>query len=104
MVTFSEIQDAFFFVNSDEYGMNTAILCKDTGKMYYQSESGDIDELDDDEFDCDTFVRIPHKNEIGLGRELVFEFVEQHMADEYRHVQHFLGSRSLCKVQGSSGA
>lgn len=28
MVTFSEIQDAFFSVNSDEYCMNTAILCK----------------------------------------------------------------------------
>ncbi len=93
MATFSEIQDAFFFVNSDEYGMNTAILCKDTGQIFYRSESGDIDEIDEDELDCDEIIKIPHKNELGLGRELVFEFAGLHLANEYQHVQQIFQSR-----------
>lgn len=94
MVTFSDIHDAFFFVNSDEYGMNTAILCKDTGQLYYRSESGTIDEIDDeDELDCDEIIKIPHKNDLGLGKELVFEFVEEYLADEYRRVQQIFQSR-----------
>jgi hypothetical protein len=94
MVTFSEIQDAFFFVSSDEYGMNIAILCKDTGQIFYRSESGTIDEIDDeDELDCDEIIRIPHKNDLGLGRELVFEFAGRHLADEYQRVQQIFQSR-----------
>jgi len=94
MVTFREIQDAFFFVNSDEYGLNIAILCKDTGQIFYRSESETIDEIDDeDELDCDEIIRIPHKNDLGLGRELVFEFAGQHLADEYQHVQQIFQSR-----------
>lgn len=93
MVTFSEIQDAFGFVNSAECGMNTAILCKDTGKIYYHSESGTIDEIDEDEFDCDIFIRIPHKNDLDLGEELVFEFAELHLANESQYVQRIFQSR-----------
>lgn len=58
MVTFDEIQNAFSFVSSDEYGMNRAVLCLDNGEIYYHSEMGDFDELDEDKFDCDNFVEI----------------------------------------------
>lgn len=60
MVTFSDIEDAFFFVSSAPQGENSAVLCKDTGRIYYRSELGDLDEIDD-EIDCDKFVYIPHK-------------------------------------------
>lgn len=94
MVTFSEIRDAFFFVNSDEYGLNIAIICKDTGQIFYRSESGTINEIDDeDELDCDEIIRIPHKNDLGLGRELALEFATEHLADEYQRVQRIFQSR-----------
>jgi hypothetical protein len=32
--------------------------------------------------------RDPCKNDLDLGQNLVFEFVESHLADEYRNVQH----------------
>ena len=51
MIKFSEIEDAFFFVSSDSYGMHTALLNKDTGQVYYHSEMGDLDEIDDDDLD-----------------------------------------------------
>jgi len=43
MIRFSDIQGAFFFVSSAGYGMNSAVLCKDTGKILYRSEMGDVD-------------------------------------------------------------
>ncbi len=48
--------------------MNRAILCKDTGLIFFRSEWGDINEMDDEELDCDEFVEIPHKNELDLGQ------------------------------------
>jgi hypothetical protein len=39
MVTFSDIEDAFFFVSSASRGGNLAFLCKDTGQIYYSQYS-----------------------------------------------------------------
>jgi hypothetical protein len=105
MVTFDEIQDAFSFVSSNEYGMNRVLLCLDNGEIYYHSENGDFDELDEDEFDCDNFVVIPHKNDLDLGQRLVFDFAEQHLADELDHRPADLQQTgSLQKVQRLPGA
>jgi tRNA splicing endonuclease len=93
MVKFTDIEDAFFFVSSDQYGMNTAILNKVTGGIYYRSEMGDIDEIDENDLDWDNCIKIPHKNDLELGRELVFEFVETHMPDEYDRVWHMFRKR-----------
>jgi hypothetical protein len=93
MATFDEIQNAFSFVSSDEYGMNRALLCLDNGEIYYHSENGDFDELDEDKFDCDHFIEIPHKNDLDLGERLVFDFAEQHLADELDRVQQIFSYR-----------
>lgn len=91
---FSDIEDAFLFVGSGQYGENSAILCKSTGHIYYRSEYGDIDDdLPDEEFDPNIHVHIPHKNELGLGKDLVFEFVEQHIPDEYHTVNDIFRKR-----------
>jgi hypothetical protein len=81
MVTFSEIYDAFLFVNSAEYGMHSAVICKDKGQIYYHSELGYINGRDEEDLDWDMCVEIPHKNDLELGQNLVFEFVESHLAD-----------------------
>jgi hypothetical protein len=88
MATFDEIHDAFLFVSSDGYGMNRAVLCLDDGEIYFHSEDGVLDELDEDEFDCDNFLVIPHKNDLDLGQSLVFEFVEQQMPSDLARVQN----------------
>jgi hypothetical protein len=85
MINFSDIEDAFLFVSSSGYGMNTVFLDKDTGQLYYRSELGDLDEIED-EVDLENRITIPHKNELGLGQELVFEFVHNHLPDEYEQV------------------
>ena len=93
MATFDEIHSAFLFVSSDGYGMNRALLCLDDGEIYYHSEDGVLDELDEDKFDCDNFLVIPHKNELDLGQSLVFEFVEQQMSDDFGRVQDIFSHR-----------
>ena len=47
-----------------------------------------IDEIEDeDDLDWDQCIEIPHKNDLDLGRNLVFEFVEEYIPDEYERVR-----------------
>jgi hypothetical protein len=46
---FSEIEDAFMYVGSAMYGMNSAVVCKDTGKILYRSDMAGIDEIEDED-------------------------------------------------------
>ena len=93
MLKFRDIQDSFFFVSSAGYGMHSVVLNKDTGRLYYRSEIGDLDEIIDVDLDWDNCIDIPHKNDLGLGQQLVFEFVETHLPDEYEQVQQIFRKR-----------
>ena len=46
---FIDIENAFMFVGSAAYGVHSAVLCKDTGKILYRSDISDIDEITDEE-------------------------------------------------------
>jgi len=91
----SNIEDAFTFVGSAMYGMNSAALCKDTGKILYQSNMGDLDEIaeEEDNLDWDQCVGVPHKSDLDLGRVLVLEFVEEHLPNDYGRVQQMFRGR-----------
>lgn len=93
MFKFRDIEDAFFFVSLAAYGMHSAVLCKDTGRILYRSEMGDLDEIGNEDLDWDTCIEIPHKNDLDLGQRLVFEFVERHLPDGYHHVQQIFQRR-----------
>jgi len=91
---FSDIERAFMYVASAMYGMNSAVLCKDTGKILYRSEMAGIDEIEDeDDLDWDQCIEIPHKNDLDLGRNLVFEFVEEYLPDDYERVRQMFRSK-----------
>jgi hypothetical protein len=89
-IKFSDIEDAFFFVSMGEMYMNSAILCIETGEIFYISDFGDSDELPED-IDDDTgkYIEIPHKNELDLGKPLVLEFTAIHMPDNLEKVNSF---------------
>jgi len=97
MFTFSDIESAFSFVNSSSYGMNSAILCKTTGRIFYRSEMAGIDEVGDEELDWDTCVEVPHQNDLDLGQRLVFEFVKSRLPAEVIHVEE------IFRKQGAYG-
>ena len=93
MIKFSDIQDAFLFVSLSGYGMHTAILRKDTGQILYHSEIGDLDEIDNDDLDWDMCIEIPHKNDLDIGQNLIFEFVEMQLPDDCQHMQQIFRKR-----------
>ncbi|MGA2225499.1 MAG: UPF0158 family protein [Syntrophobacteraceae bacterium] len=93
MAKLSDIHDAFLFVSSGAYFDNVAVLCKDTGEILYRSNLGDIDEIEDKELDLDVCIEIPHKNDLDLGQELVFDFVETYMPDGYDRVRQIFRRR-----------
>ena len=89
-IKFSDIEDAFFFVSMGEMYMNSAILCIETGQIFYISDFGDPDKLPEDiDDDPDKYIEIPHKNELDLGKPLVLEFSAMHLPDNLEKVNSF---------------
>ena len=88
------------FVNSSSYGECTALFDKKTEKIYLQSGLFDMDEFVDDEqlaeeedYDAEIHIEIPHKNDLDLGRDLVFEFVEKFLPEDENKVDQFFSQR-----------
>ena len=103
-ISFSDIEDAFFFVSMDQQYMHNAYLCKETGEMFYTSEAGDSDELPEDIDDPEKYIAIPHKNELDLGKTLVIEFTSTYLPEElnevysiFRHSKGVKSPISSCK-------
>ncbi len=71
MIDFSDLEDAFLFVGSDQPFMNSAIVNKRTGETFYQSELSGIDDFPEN-FEGNNFIEILHKNDLDLGRDLGF--------------------------------
>jgi hypothetical protein len=91
MVTFGELEDAFYFVSSSSPGMHSAYLNRDTGEIIYHSEMTDEGEIDDEDLEGDEWLIIPHKNDLDLGQQLVFKFAETHLPEPYDQVRRMFG-------------
>ncbi|HSR50882.1 MAG TPA: UPF0158 family protein [Acidobacteriota bacterium] len=98
MVKLSDIEHAFLFVNWSDGG-NTAVLQKSTGRIFYSSELGDVDEVDDldqldqEGLDWDDMIEIPRKSELDLGQHLVFRFAQNRLPGEYDRVRRIFSRR-----------
>ena len=90
---FDDIENAFQFVSAAPYGANSVYLNLETGAIFYQSEMTGIDELDGKTMDWDQQIEIPHKNDLGLGQALVFEFAEVNLPDDYHRVRDMFRGR-----------
>ncbi len=93
MVRFFDVELAFEFVSSAEYGTNSAFLNKKTSEVLMHSRLEKFDEFEEGELDPAEWIAIPHKNELDLGRQLLFEFVEEHLPDDYDLVREFFQRR-----------
>jgi hypothetical protein len=87
---FSEIELAFDSVSSQMPSMCTAYISRDDGKFYYLDDAtGVYDDLPDDFETSEQYIEIPHKNDLNLGRDLVFEFINKtapSFSDEVRTI------------------
>jgi hypothetical protein len=92
-VSFKEICDAFEFIGVSGGYEHRAILCRETGKIYTQSDFPDFadlnDELPDDVDDEQKYIDIPDRRELDLGKPLALDFVDEFLpldADEVRRI------------------
>ena len=93
-VSWTDLILAFEFVSAGNTGEHQAFLCKQTGKLYWQSDSSDeLDELPDDIDDGEKYVQIPDKRELDPGKLLVFDFVGQFLPDDFDEVQRIFRRR-----------
>jgi hypothetical protein len=82
-----DIELAFAFVNSDAPMMHHAYISLDTGQIYWVSELNPTEqELPDDFETSDRYIALPHKNALGLGRNLALSFAEDELPNRYREV------------------
>jgi len=95
IIKYDDMENAFLFVSMQPPFTNTAILCKETGEIYYESGYGDSDELPED-IDDEKYIGIPHKNDLDVGRNLVFEFVSQYMQDDQEKVYDIFRRKGAC--------
>jgi hypothetical protein len=90
---FDDFELAFDFVSMGQPFEHSAYISKITGETYYHSEFGDSDEIPDDIYENDDYVEIPHKNDLDLGRNLVFQFVEQEIPKHYEEVRSYFSHK-----------
>jgi hypothetical protein len=80
-VKMDDIEQAFDFVNFGTPYDHAAYVCRDTGEIFFASESGDFDELPED-IEDEKYVALPEKRDLELGKSLVLDFVAENCRDE----------------------
>ena len=80
-------------INAGGYGEHTAALDRATGQIYWQSESGDVDEIPEELWESADVVEIPHKRDLGPGHALVFDFTSEHLPDNFGTVKEIFSKR-----------
>lgn len=90
---FSEIELAFEFVSAAGQFEHTAYVSKSTGTTYWQSDAAGLDDLPEDLNASDDYVEIPHKNDLDLGKDLIFRFVAQEIPGLHEKVRGIFSRR-----------
>lgn len=89
-VKLKDLVDALALSNDE----SQAFLCKTTGELFWRSDFDDEpDELPDDIGDESKYFELPSRQELGLGKPLVLDFVRQHLPDDLAEVQRMFNRR-----------
>jgi hypothetical protein len=98
-IEYSDLLDAYLFVNSGMLGEHGVVIDRTTGTIRYpfdEDEDEDDDEAEALPDDLETslpYVRVPHRYELNLGNDLVFSFVRQELPDEWDAVKRIFARR-----------
>ena len=84
---------SFEFVSSGGMGENEAYLDRQSGKIYWHSEFGEIDEELPNDIDNEKYIAIPDRRGLDLGKPLVLEFAREFLPDDYDEVRHIFNRR-----------
>jgi hypothetical protein len=86
-VNYSDLLMVFECICSCAPGESDAYICVNTGTIYLVSAIADCgEEAPEDVETSDQYIRVPHRRDLDLGRELVFAFVRKDMPDEWENI------------------
>lgn len=89
-IPFGTLESALQWSSAEAPFDSAALLSRATGQVFFTSECGDADDdLPDDIDDESVYVAVPHKNDLGLGRTLVWAFAEEHAPMHVRTIESF---------------
>ena len=82
-IKLADVVDAVDFLSWDGgFSGHYAFIRKSDGRLFFDADHGDFEPLPDDIEDGSLYIAIPDKREFDLGRELVFQFVEEFLPNE----------------------
>jgi len=86
-IKFHDIHLAFYYASSGDKWENSALICKETGDIFYRSDDFDDDDMPEDVYDREDCIEMPHKNDLDLGINLIFEFIERCLPGDLERVR-----------------
>jgi hypothetical protein len=93
-VKYEDLSAAFDFVSFAAPMEHHAYVSIDTGTIYWISDANPLEEETPDDLETsDRYIAIPHKNDLDLGRDLVFRFVAEQLPGLYNRADQFFRHR-----------
>lgn len=92
----SEVREAFEFVSAGSPMEIEAYVSLETGRVFLDVDPavvGEMEPLPEDIDDADKYASIPHKNDLDLGKRLVFRFASRFLPDDFEDVQEMFARR-----------
>ena len=93
-VSLRELVDAVDFVSLSDTGEFPAYICTKTGTIYYVSDDPKLNQDNPvDLEDSEQYISVPSKRDLDLGRNVVNDFVDRELPDEWDTVRDFFHRR-----------
>ncbi len=95
MAKFEDIEMAFDFVSSVPPFEHTAVIDVRTGETLLYSDFADNEDWPEEDLNKNPqyYIEIPHKNDLDLGRDLVFDFMRKELPDDFDTVYGYFQRR-----------
>lgn len=90
---YGDLELTFMFVASEGLGENIAYLSRSTGETFWYSDATGVDDLPEDVVENDDYVEVPHRYELGLGKELVWDFVAREIPERENEVRRIFSRK-----------
>jgi len=93
-IYFNELRNAFDFVSSAPKYQHKAYICKDSGIIYWVSESIELEEEVPGDLEIsESYIPVPHKNDLKLGQSLALSFISDEIPNDYNFVANLFRKR-----------
>jgi len=88
-VDLNDLELAYGFVSSAGYGEHRAFVSLDTGRIYWLSEDGAVEEeeVPEDLETSDRYILVPHQHDLDLGRPLALDFAADELPDQLDEIE-----------------